>query len=201
MFMCLFARCIVIGLTDHIFYLILVFPCFRYTVYRDLYFSSIPLIPIGIPMLSRFTRKPNSDARNAIYTYILFPANDDGIKDWPNYWRLSPMIIQVIPWLFLLSYMFIYSACALMTCLAFSVVCSYHIVISSLLILGQYNLSEPPWNYGVLILVVVDPYWVVSVHRRSNYLMLLPYLPIYIFWTHIELHPRKSTMACYTPCE
>ena len=60
-------------------------PCFRpgdlYTVYWDLYFYSITLTLIGIPMLSLFSRKPNVDIADAIRPSIQFTLNDDGIKD------------------------------------------------------------------------------------------------------------------------
>ena len=81
------------------------FSCYRYTLYLDFHFSGIPLNLISIPMLNWFRINPNVDVGNAIFPSIIFPVNDDVIKDCLKYFLPYPMISHVIPWMVSSSYM------------------------------------------------------------------------------------------------
>ena len=67
--------------------------------------------------------------------------------------------------------------------------------------LPKPSISALPGPYGMLCLVGVDPASAVSTNSRSNFLLLLTYLPPSLFRMHVVLHLRKITIACSIPYE
>ena len=159
--------------------------CAWYDVYQAFRFYGIPLTLIGVPIINWFTIKPNVDVGNVICTSILFSISSDSIKDCQNIgshiqllakWYLGwyhhhicLSVVRDLSWLALIS----------------TVLCSDCNVLPILLMLGQFNMSVLSCSYVVLILMGIDLYWAISFHRRSNFLLLIPYPPPFLFRVHI----------------